>query len=73
MKEYEVTNFLVSNKHIWWTKTEYFTTEKRFLLMLKMDVPRTLPSSRHFETIMKRFWNVSPKIQNYKTANSLVF
>ena len=36
-----VINFLVSNTHIWWTKTESFSTDMRFVLTFKMDVLRT--------------------------------
>ena len=38
LKEYEIANFLVSNTHIRWTKTENFTTEMRFVLIFKMDI-----------------------------------
>ena len=37
-KEYVITNFLVSNTHIWCIKTENITTEMSFLLMFKIDV-----------------------------------
>ena len=35
---FSLTDLLVSNTHIWWTKTENITTEMRFVLMLKTDV-----------------------------------
>ena len=38
LEEYVITNFLVSNTHIWWIKTENITTEMHFLLMSKIDV-----------------------------------
>ena len=36
LKEYAINNFLVSNTHIWLTKTENFTKKMRFVLMFKM-------------------------------------
>ena len=35
LKEYAIRNFLVSNTHIWWTKTENVTTEMHFVFLFK--------------------------------------
>ena len=34
---WRVTNFSVSNTHIWWTKNENITTNMCFVLMFKID------------------------------------
>ena len=49
-----VTNFLVSNTHIWSCKTENITSEMRFVLIFKFDVPRALPTKCHYDTIIRR-------------------
>ena len=40
-ERYAITNFLVFNTHIWWTKTENITTEIQFVLLFKIDVLET--------------------------------
>ena len=35
------------------------------------DVPRKLPSERHFGTFIRRLWDISPKSYNYKLFSVL--
>ena len=73
LKEYSITDFLVSNTHIWWTKTENITTEMHFVLKFK------LMSWGKPDNVTRRtsLWDLylqddSPKTQNYEIVNSLV-
>ena len=60
LKEYAITNLLVFNTHIWYIKTENSTTEINFVHMFKIG------------TFIGHLWDVSIKIGNYKTTNSLM-
>ena len=76
LKERAITNFLVSNTHIWCAKTENITTEMRFLFMFTIDVLRT-SQKRHpldvtLEHLQEVFRAFLQKPKNYKTATSLV-
>ena len=73
LNEYAITNFLGSNTHIWWSKTESITTEMHFVLNFK------LTSWGKPDNVTRRasLWDLylqddSPKTQNYKIVNSLV-
>ena len=53
MKEYAMTNVLVSNTYIWWTKSENITTGMCFVFIFKY-VTFMLPSWRRLENFTNR-------------------
>ena len=76
-KEYILTNFLLFNAQIWWSKTENITTEMYLELMLKIDVLET-SRDRHppyvfLGCLLDVFGMFHQKAWNYETANSLMF
>ena len=62
LQEYGITNALVSNTHIWLTKTKNITTEMRFVLMLKNDV---LGTSREHQPSGVTSWPLLDVIRTF--------
>ena len=72
LQECTITNFLVSNTHIWWTKTENIITEMRFVLIFKTDVLGTTRERHLPDVTLGRLKDVFRTfLQNPKTKKQL--